>query len=540
MIVVNSQRIFLVAFSLAVFLVFSTVTGYTPIYKTAYACSCIIPESPSDSLLKSDAVFSGKVVKIEEEHPSYPLFSSIDPVWVTFDVDRVWKGPNDVSITIQTPQSSASCGYGFEENKAYLVYANRNGDVLDVSLCSRTNLVSEAAEDFDGLGSPKYHIKDMQGFFHSEVLPPLKQLQSGISFDNILCANDRVLVYKNSNNFPACVKPETREKLIERGWMEIPKQKNGSEPAKKSTLLEAEISAIPKDITTMKPNSVEFFYYPEKPDTKKPDAYKLFMLIRLPEWMGGDANDASAFRAYSAKSLDDGCIVKYWPDNGRQRIENPCQGGMYRVVDGAMTTGLIHRSTPMTALPHLELSIAENGLLYAEPPKWTKKENGVIGYGKEISFDDFRNGSEFLAESFAKTNPEYPSIPLQFAGYDLSEIAPEKYQANVSYLDFPDNSDSIFMSVGTQSVGTGYPYWTKSQSESFQIGDTILKVNKYMFEGDDTSTDNLRTYEFWFKDDGFYYSIKGKNLEFIKKEIVKNFFPEYKYDEMFLISKNMK
>jgi len=57
-------------------------------------------------------------------------------------------------------------------------------------------------------------------------------------------------------------------------------------------------------IKTMKPNSMEWFYYPDSPIfesdspvSKKADSYKLFMLIRLPEWMGGDANDVSAFRA---------------------------------------------------------------------------------------------------------------------------------------------------------------------------------------------------------------------------------------------------
>jgi hypothetical protein len=65
----------------------------------------------------------------------------------------------------------------------------------------------------------------------------------------------------------------------------------------------------PSQINTMKPNSVELFYYPNH--SKDPDTYRLFMLIRLPEWMGGSANDISAFRAYSAKSLDDSCIVRY-------------------------------------------------------------------------------------------------------------------------------------------------------------------------------------------------------------------------------------
>ena len=167
------------------------MTHDSPIYNAAYACSCMIPESPNDSLQKSDAVFSGKAIGIEEKNQNDLAFSSMDPVLVTFDVDRVWKGENGSPITIQTRQSSASCGYSFEENSHYLVYANRNGDVLDVSLCSRTSLVSSATEDIDKLGIPNYEIKDMQEFPHSEpvvpILSPLKQLQLGISSVEIQC-----------------------------------------------------------------------------------------------------------------------------------------------------------------------------------------------------------------------------------------------------------------------------------------------------------------------------------------------------------------
>ena len=45
-------------------------------------------------------------------------------------------------------------------------------------------------------------------------------------------------------------------------------------------------------ITFMKPNSVEFFYYPEPGKDKDP--HQLFMLRRLPEWMGGAENDVSS------------------------------------------------------------------------------------------------------------------------------------------------------------------------------------------------------------------------------------------------------
>lgn len=37
-------------------------------------------------------------------------------------------------------------------------------------------------------------------------------------------------------------------------------------------------------IKTMKPNSVEIFYYPNTKNSEKADPYQTFMLIRLPEW----------------------------------------------------------------------------------------------------------------------------------------------------------------------------------------------------------------------------------------------------------------
>ena len=82
----------------------------------------------------------------------------------------------------------------------------------------------------------------MNGEFIIEVNPnlsaPLKQFRSGISISEIKCKENLQLVPKNNGN-PACVKPSTVQKLIERGWamltlppgeipfgIEIPKPKN--------------------------------------------------------------------------------------------------------------------------------------------------------------------------------------------------------------------------------------------------------------------------------------------------------------------------
>ncbi len=57
------------------------------------------------------------------------------------------------------------------------------------------------------------------GFTEIPKLPsPLKQFKSGIPVDEISCKENLQLMVKASNENPACVKPETAEKLIERGW----------------------------------------------------------------------------------------------------------------------------------------------------------------------------------------------------------------------------------------------------------------------------------------------------------------------------------
>ncbi|QLH08757.1 hypothetical protein [Candidatus Nitrosotenuis sp. DW1] len=54
--------------------------------------------------------------------------------------------------------------------------------------------------------------------YKEKILSPLKQFRSGVSVDEISCKEDLILITKTSNENPACVKQETMQKLIERGW----------------------------------------------------------------------------------------------------------------------------------------------------------------------------------------------------------------------------------------------------------------------------------------------------------------------------------
>jgi len=48
--------------------------------------------------------------------------------------------------------------------------------------------------------------------------PPLKQIKDGINPSNVTCTEGLELVLKQTNGQPACIKPTSVAKLIERGW----------------------------------------------------------------------------------------------------------------------------------------------------------------------------------------------------------------------------------------------------------------------------------------------------------------------------------
>lgn len=55
----------------------------------------------------------------------------------------------------------------------------------------------------------------------TQIESPLKQFKTEIPIKDIQCRNDLVLVIKSNNSSPVCVKPNTSEKLLGRGWATI-------------------------------------------------------------------------------------------------------------------------------------------------------------------------------------------------------------------------------------------------------------------------------------------------------------------------------
>jgi hypothetical protein len=115
----------------------------------ARACSCM-SQTPADALAQAAAVFEGRV---REVAPAQPEGEMPRQLRVRLQVVRSFKGSGTAEeLVVTTAADSAACGYGFELDRSYLVYALAQRDGLDVSLCGRTQPIEEADEDLRLLG----------------------------------------------------------------------------------------------------------------------------------------------------------------------------------------------------------------------------------------------------------------------------------------------------------------------------------------------------------------------------------------------------
>ena len=110
----------------------------------AFPCSCMEPPPPEEAYEDADVVFSGEVINITEDESGYYHE-------VTFQIIDVWKGEDSEEITVLTETYSDACGYNFQINNEYLVYAYNYTWGIYTNICTRTNLLEYASEDLDYL-----------------------------------------------------------------------------------------------------------------------------------------------------------------------------------------------------------------------------------------------------------------------------------------------------------------------------------------------------------------------------------------------------
>lgn len=115
----------------------------------AYACGCRIGVTLQESMDYADAVFTGKVTDISAANEM--------EITATVSIGYSWKGLNPMvrEITVSTNADSNMCGYHFEKDKEYLMFANNGESGLYVTHCSHTKLLESAQEDLAALGYEK-------------------------------------------------------------------------------------------------------------------------------------------------------------------------------------------------------------------------------------------------------------------------------------------------------------------------------------------------------------------------------------------------
>ena len=117
------------------------------------ACSCV-PFTKPQLVENASLIFTGTATGTRRTFGFGPgcSVSSGDPMWVTFDVETVYKGDAPRAVTVATVVGGASCGYDFQGGKRYTVFATGPVDKLETNLCRGNAEGSIAPADY-GLGS---------------------------------------------------------------------------------------------------------------------------------------------------------------------------------------------------------------------------------------------------------------------------------------------------------------------------------------------------------------------------------------------------
>lgn len=138
------------------------------------------------------------------------------------------------------------------------------------------------------------------------------------------------------------------------------------------------------NVKTFPTNYAEVITYPKTGDrVLDEEAFRKWQFIRLPEEMGGSANDVSAFRAFSMVCLHLWCLWKYYPSDDKKRGECPCHGSIYDPITGTAVAGPASlQAAPSDTLPKLDFEADADGFLWILPPIWGINDNGVVGYGR--------------------------------------------------------------------------------------------------------------------------------------------------------------
>src|SRR5574338_1339430 len=66
--------------------------------------------------------------------------------------------------------------------------------------------------------SAQYAMDEKPAMKMDSVMSPIMQVSQGVAPEKVQCRDGMQLVFKSSNNMPACVKPTSVQRLMQIGW----------------------------------------------------------------------------------------------------------------------------------------------------------------------------------------------------------------------------------------------------------------------------------------------------------------------------------
>jgi len=165
--------------------------------------------------------FSLKLFYKSGTYPMDDLKPIIDIYPVSFsqylNLKSEYTNENLYPISTLTVKGNITAGHDIPSGKVTLVYYFSGKDVVGNSYRS-SGIEASFPIDIKNKDSKNVLQELQQIDIINYDKPPLKQFRAGVTSEEIKCKEGLDLVIKLSNGTPACVKPESKQKLVEWGW----------------------------------------------------------------------------------------------------------------------------------------------------------------------------------------------------------------------------------------------------------------------------------------------------------------------------------
>ncbi len=182
-------------------------------------------EVSTDSSIPSlDKWNLGKVYWLEASYPATGTAvvrvidpdMNFDPKSVdNFDID-VWSDSDAAGVDLTVTETNDATGI-FEGTIFFSTSDDSSGHRLRVT---EGDTITAEYEDntLPGPSTIAEQLDIVGTAMIQKIPPPKQQVKNNVESTDISCNTGLVLIFKASDNSPACVKPSTVQKLVERGW----------------------------------------------------------------------------------------------------------------------------------------------------------------------------------------------------------------------------------------------------------------------------------------------------------------------------------